>query len=342
MPTRTAVPAPATEPPVIRAERYRLRFDSPLQAALCAWIAGTCRYLWHHLLADCQGRYCMGRMYRIGPQPFVSFFTLRHAPDHAWLKALPYAAVRYALKDLADAYARSFTLDSRRSGPVSLPVPAPHPARLHPARQRVPGRRPFVCTEGRLGAVAEGRHGIPSGMPMCSTPCRPRRGPWAWIATWARPRTATDASTPSRIPPSWRPTSGASSTRPDKARERSPSSQPPDGGYGPHGGRGGPGPQGQDPECQGHGGGAGPEHQAASRPQPRDPEVPLGAPGTPAGLQGGCAVAGRSRLHVTDVCGVPTRRQGESQDPGLVPVYGWWATRRMPIPMLPSTLWPGV
>jgi len=108
-----------------------------------------------------------------------------------------------------------------------------------------------------------------------------------------------------------------------QAAVRSPPAQPPDGGHGPHGGRRRPGHQGHDPECQGYGGGTGQERQAEGRPQPRDPEVQLGTPGTPADLQGG-GVEGRSRLHVADLCGVPTRGQGESQDLGLVSLYGVW------------------
>ena len=59
MATRTVVPDPTTELPAIRAERYRVRFDSPMQAALCAQIAGACRYVWNHMLADCQWRHRM-------------------------------------------------------------------------------------------------------------------------------------------------------------------------------------------------------------------------------------------------------------------------------------------
>ena len=121
MATQTAVPNPTTEPQVLRAERYRVRFDSSQQAALCAQIAGACRYVWNHMLADCQWRYRMWKMYKIGPKPSVSFFTLgkrftvlRNDPAHAWLKELPFHAVRYALKYLADAYARSF--DSAEAG----------------------------------------------------------------------------------------------------------------------------------------------------------------------------------------------------------------------------------
>ncbi len=36
--------------------------------------------------------------------------ALSRDPDHAWLQAMPYAAVRYTLKYLADAYSRSFTI----------------------------------------------------------------------------------------------------------------------------------------------------------------------------------------------------------------------------------------
>ena len=57
------------------------------------------------MLADCQWRHRMWKMYRIGPKPSVSFFSLsqrftvlRNDPAHAWLQALPCRAVRYALK----------------------------------------------------------------------------------------------------------------------------------------------------------------------------------------------------------------------------------------------------
>ena len=116
MATKTAVPNPTTALPAIRAERYRIRFDNPQQAALCAQIAGACRYVWNHMLADCQWRYRMWKMYRIGPKPSASFLTLgkrftvlRHDPAHAWLK-VTYRAVRYALQYLANAYTRSFDI----------------------------------------------------------------------------------------------------------------------------------------------------------------------------------------------------------------------------------------
>ena len=114
----TATPHPTTESTVIRSERYRVHFDSAQQAALCARVAGANRYVWNHMLADCIFRWRMWRSYRIGPRPSVSFITLcrrftvlRNDPEHAWLRALPAAEVRYALKYLADAFARYFAAD---------------------------------------------------------------------------------------------------------------------------------------------------------------------------------------------------------------------------------------
>ena len=67
MATRTATPNATAQPPVIRAERYRVRFDSPMQAALCARIAGACRYVWNYMLADCEWRYVLWQDYKSGP-----------------------------------------------------------------------------------------------------------------------------------------------------------------------------------------------------------------------------------------------------------------------------------
>ncbi len=114
----TAASPPTTESTVIRSERYRVHFDSAQQAALCARVAGANRYVWNHMLADCIFRWRMWRSYRIGPRPSVSFPTLcrrftalRNEPEHAWLRALPAAEVRYTLKYLADAFARYFAAD---------------------------------------------------------------------------------------------------------------------------------------------------------------------------------------------------------------------------------------
>ncbi|MDE0671818.1 MAG: helix-turn-helix domain-containing protein [Caldilineaceae bacterium] len=76
MPTWTAVPDSTTKPPVIRAERYRVCFDSLQQAALYTQIAETCHDVWNYMLADRQRRYALWRDYKIGPKLFVSFFTL--------------------------------------------------------------------------------------------------------------------------------------------------------------------------------------------------------------------------------------------------------------------------
>ena len=73
MPTRPAVPAPATEPPAIRAERYRVRFDSrqPCAPGLrgpAATCGTTCWPIAH-------GATAWGRCTGSGPRP---------APSSAW------------------------------------------------------------------------------------------------------------------------------------------------------------------------------------------------------------------------------------------------------------------
>ena len=164
MATRTATPDPTTEFPVIRAERYRVRFDSARQAALCAQIAGACRYVWNHMLADCQWRYRMWKMYKIGPKPSVSFFTLcqrftvlRNDPAHAWLQALPYRTVRYALKYLADAYQRSFDIAE-----VGLPrFKSKHrttPGFTIPDSVRMDGTRLYVPKVGWVRLAGSGQY----------------------------------------------------------------------------------------------------------------------------------------------------------------------------------------
>ena len=106
---------PTTEAPetVHRTVRLRLYPGEAATGLLLTAIAGACRYVWNHLLADQERRYRLWQVYRIGPKPVPTFFTLglrftalRHDPDHAWLKEYPYKVVRYSLKYLADAYAR--------------------------------------------------------------------------------------------------------------------------------------------------------------------------------------------------------------------------------------------
>ena len=95
--------------------RLRLYPGDAATGILLTAIAGACRYVWNHMLADHERRYRMWKAYRIGPKPVPTFFTLgqrftvlRNDPDHAWLKDYPFACVRYSLKYLADAYQRYF------------------------------------------------------------------------------------------------------------------------------------------------------------------------------------------------------------------------------------------
>ena len=121
---------------VHRTVRLRLFPGDAATGILLTAIAGACRYVWNHMLADCEWRYARWKEMHVpalnwpevregktawaqavrrkmGPGPSTSFFTLgqrftelRNDPDHAWLKAYPYKVVRYSLKYLADAYTR--------------------------------------------------------------------------------------------------------------------------------------------------------------------------------------------------------------------------------------------
>ena len=107
---------------VHRTLRHRLYPGNVETGLRLAGMAGACRYVWNHLLADCERRYALWKDYKIGPKPSVSFFTLgkrftvlRNDPEHAWLKAYPAAVVRYTLKYLADAY-KHFLADPVNEG----------------------------------------------------------------------------------------------------------------------------------------------------------------------------------------------------------------------------------
>ena len=121
---------------VHRTVRLRLFPGDAATGILLTAIAGACRYVWRHMVADCKWQHARWKemhMFalnwpevgesktawakavrrKMGAGPSASFFTLgqrftelRNDPDHAWLKADPYQVVRYSLKYLADAYAR--------------------------------------------------------------------------------------------------------------------------------------------------------------------------------------------------------------------------------------------
>ncbi len=130
---------------VHRTVRLRLYPGDAATGILLTAIAGACRYVWNHMLADCEWRYARWKEMhvpaanwpevregktawakavrkRMGPTPSVTCYTLykrftelRNNPAHAWLKDYPYACVRYSLKYLADAYKR-FLADPANEG----------------------------------------------------------------------------------------------------------------------------------------------------------------------------------------------------------------------------------
>ncbi|MCY4520548.1 MAG: helix-turn-helix domain-containing protein, partial [Caldilineaceae bacterium] len=149
-----APPHPTTEAPepVPRGGRLRLYPGDAATGILLTAVAGACRHVWNHMLADQERRYRLWQAYRIGPKPVPTFFTLgrrftvlRNDPDHAWLKDYPFACVRYSLKCLADAYQR-YRKDPQTEGKPRFKarhftVPAftiPEAVKLDGDRLRVP------------------------------------------------------------------------------------------------------------------------------------------------------------------------------------------------------------
>ena len=150
---------PTTEAPesVHRTVRLRLYPGEAATGLLLTAIAGACRYVWNHLLADQERRYRLWQVYRIGPKPIPTFFTLglrftalRHDPDHAWLKEYPYKVVRYSLKYLADAYTRFFADPENEGKPRFKARHYTVPAFTIPEAVRMDGDRLYVPKVGWL------------------------------------------------------------------------------------------------------------------------------------------------------------------------------------------------
>ncbi len=91
---------------------YRLLPVTRTRAKQLERLAGACRFVWNHFLAERLATYqfnqCFEATYGIKPEPSsTSFFTLgkeftqlrKRLP---WLQALPFAPVRYVLKYQAE------------------------------------------------------------------------------------------------------------------------------------------------------------------------------------------------------------------------------------------------
>ncbi|MYA05022.1 MAG: helix-turn-helix domain-containing protein, partial [Caldilineaceae bacterium SB0664_bin_22] len=165
---------------VHRTVRLRLFPGNAATGILLTAIAGACRYVWNHMLADCEWRYARWKEMHVpalnwpevregktawakavrkkmGPGPSTSFFTLgqrftelRNDPDHAWLKDYPYKVVRYSLKYLADAYARYKTDPENEGKPRFKARHRTVPAFTIPEAVRMDGDRLHVPKVGWL------------------------------------------------------------------------------------------------------------------------------------------------------------------------------------------------
>ena len=144
---------------MIRNSTYRLHPGTLRRALFLARIAGANRYLWNRAIGENEDAMRAWRDGR-GPKPSFSFFdlgrgftALRRSDGHAWLRELPYAEVRYALKRFSDAMKaaaqgqRGFPKRKRRSDGDSFTIPSD--VRLRHGRLRV----------ARVGWMALSRRG---------------------------------------------------------------------------------------------------------------------------------------------------------------------------------------
>ena len=111
------MPTAAENSTTFRAVTFRLYPRTAAKHNRLMRVTGACVYVWNHFLAKNRREYgwhkaapSFGMNY---PKPPVSFFSLgkqftelRRETD--WLKDLPFAPVRYALKHQADAWRRAF------------------------------------------------------------------------------------------------------------------------------------------------------------------------------------------------------------------------------------------
>ena len=99
-------------PTTIRQVTFRVLPGSRGRARDLARLAGACRFVWNQVLADQEDLHRIARM--VGARsPSVSFFTLGKAFTQLrrvtpWLRDLPFAVARHALKRQADAWAAHF------------------------------------------------------------------------------------------------------------------------------------------------------------------------------------------------------------------------------------------
>ncbi len=176
---------------VHRTVRLRLFPGDAATGILLTAIAGACRYVWRHMVADCKWQHARWKEVhmsalnwpevgesktawakavrrKMGAGPSASFFTLgqrftelRNDPDHAWLKADPVNAGK----------PRHFTVPVFTI-PEAVRMDGDH---LHVSKVgwlQLAGSNPY--TDGKPLTVRvrmEGTEQRPSGMPMSATKC---------------------------------------------------------------------------------------------------------------------------------------------------------------------------
>ena len=133
-------------------------------------LAGACRYVWNWSLDQQRKLHLLAKTLGITP-PSPTFFalgksftTLRHSSGHEWLKGLPCAVVRYAVKRQGDAWAAHFKAPSERGRPKFRSRAAPAGFTI-PQGLRLDGDRIHIPKIGQVRLRRRGGNPHADGVP---------------------------------------------------------------------------------------------------------------------------------------------------------------------------------
>ena len=182
---------------MIRASTRRLYPGTLRQGQYLARIAGGGRYVWNWAIGLNEDRMRAWKEGR-GEKPSITFFSLgleftalRNSPDHEWLRQLPCALVRFALKRYADAmreavrgkrgFPKRKFADQRRDS-FTIPEPNIRDGKLWILGVRGGEQRGFWCAMSRRGGDPHER-GIAKQVVVERGPC----GRWYAHIFWELP-----------------------------------------------------------------------------------------------------------------------------------------------------------
>ena len=170
---------------------YRLLPESRSRAQRLAAVAGACRFVWNHFLAE-NHRAMAAWKEGQGEKPVTSFFTLgkqftalrRETP---WLQSMPFAPVRYALKYQSDAWTAYF--EGRSARPRFHARGRGDSVTLPSGTVRIVNGALVVPRAGAMRLRRRGGNPYPDATPVQAVITR-RLGKWYLITLESKPRLA--------------------------------------------------------------------------------------------------------------------------------------------------------